>query len=239
VRPEERLDFRLQGEIVHEVLRIWRAQGEAEQRDIAAIFEEVFASSCVGKFIPLGYHTERLRNQILEDLQRFAADTQWERAKFASRTEEKFDFAVGEGLQIKGRIDRVDTEGCGSAYIFDYKYSAPEQLKKKRDGLQGPVYLLAAERAFEVKPAGMFFVALKGGVKYFGFSDTGVLESPPIPEEWGQTPERIAEIAAAIREGRIAPGPADTKTCGYCDWRDICRIEATGDRVIATAGEAT
>jgi ATP-dependent helicase/DNAse subunit B len=234
-QPEDRLDYSLQGQIVHEVLARWLAKRE----DIADTFAEVFANTCERKKIPHGYHTERLRVAMLQDLERFAADTQWLRSAFASRSEEKFQFQLNDSLAISGRIDRIDTDEEGAAYVIDYKYSAPEQVKKKRNGnqLQGPLYLLAAENQFDFRPAGMFFVALKGGVEYIGWSESGLVGSNPIPPAWSETPERVTQIAAQIRQGRIAPMPADPKTCGYCDSRDICRIEVTQAPEFAEAAE--
>jgi ATP-dependent helicase/DNAse subunit B len=225
-RPEDRLDYSLQGQIVHEVLARWHA----ERRDMAGLFEETFAACCEQHRIPQGYHTERLRNAMLEDLERFAADKQWQRSQFASRPEEKFAFPVDDSLRVSGRIDRLDTDDQGRAYVIDYKYSAGEQVKKRSNGdqLQGPLYFVAAQSTLQLKPAGMFFVALKGAVEYIGWSETGLLASDPIPGKWTQTGERVAQIAAQIRDGRIAPAPADRKACRYCDSRDICRIETGG-----------
>jgi ATP-dependent helicase/DNAse subunit B len=234
-RPEDRLDYSLQGQIVHEVLARWLGKRE----DIAHIFAEVFAETCERKQIPRGYHTERLRAAMLQDLERFAADTQWPGSGFGSRSEEKFQFPLNHTLVISGRIDRIDTDEHGAAYVIDYKYSAVDRVKKKRNGkqLQGPLYLLAAKNQFGVRPAGMFFVALKGGVEYIGWSESGLACSSPIPPEWSETPERVTQIAAQMRQGRIAPMPADTKTCGYCDARDICRIEVTQAPGVAEAAE--
>jgi len=221
--PEDRLGFSLQGEIVHAVLAKWRL----EPQEIGPLFERIFAEKCAEKSIPQGYHTERLRNAMLADLERFAADGQWPRGRFSSRTEEEFEFALDDSLRLSGRIDRIDTDEEGRAYVIDYKYSAPERVKAKKDAgqLQGPVYALAAERALGVRPAGMFFVGVKKEVKYVGWSDSGLLEAGPIPAEWAQTAERVLRIAAEIRTGRVEPAPADRGGCRICDARDVCRIE--------------
>jgi RecB family exonuclease len=213
----------VQGEIVHAVLAQWLA----EPQEIGPLFERIFAERCAEKSIPQGYHTERLRNAMLADLERFAADGQWPRAGYRSRTEEKFEFALDDSLRLSGRIDRIDTDAEGRAYVIDYKYSAPERVKAKKDAgqLQGPVYALAAEREFGVRPAGMFFVGVKKEVKYVGWSDSGLLEADPIPAEWAQTAERVLRFAAEIRTGRVEPAPADRDACRYCDMRDVCRIE--------------
>ena len=71
----------------------------------------------------------------------------------------------------------------------------------------------------------MFFVGVKKEVRYVGWSDDGLLESDPIPAEWAQTEGQVLGIVSNIRLGQLAPAPADTDVCRYCDIRDVCRIE--------------
>jgi RecB family exonuclease len=208
---------------VHAVLAQWYAQRD----EIAPLFQRIFAEKCQERSVRPGYHTERLRNAMLEDLERFAADTQWPRAQFRSQAEKEFQVPLEDTFQVTGRIDRIDTDEENRAYILDYKYSAPERVKaRKEDGqLQGPVYALAAERAFGLRPAGMFFVGVKKEVRYVGWSASGLLEADPVPAEWAQTPGQLLRIVSDIRQGRLAPAPADRDVCRYCDFRDVCRIE--------------
>ena len=224
-RPDQRLDFRLQGTIVHDVLARWWAEGG----DIAAIFETMFAEQLEEHAIPAGYHTERLRNAMLDDLMAFAADSQWPRAGFRSRTEEKVRCALSAGIELRGKIDRLDEAPDGRAFVFDYKYSNAQNTKKKLDDervLQAPLYLMCAAEQFGVRPAGVFYVALKGGVEYVGWSSSGELGSQPMPEEWlTSARERAARAVEEIRAGRIDVKPADRDACRFCECRDVCRID--------------
>ena len=69
VRPEKRLDFRLRGTIVHQVIKEWlESRGPIEP-----IFERVFAAVTQKEFVVAGYETEVLRAQMLDDLCCFAA----------------------------------------------------------------------------------------------------------------------------------------------------------------------
>lgn len=227
-RPEERLDFMAQGSIVHDVLAEWYA----ERPDLIALFDSIFERVCEERRVPLAYHTERLRNAMLDDLQGFARDAQWQRNGFESRMEESFTFALDDSLEISGKIDRIDIAPDGRAYVIDYKYSGAQRTKARlKDDhlLQAPLYLLGAEKVLGVQPAGMFYVGLKAGVEYVGWSDSGVLDSAPLPEDWlEKTAQRTLRAAGEIRAGRVEPHPADTENCRFCDYADVCRIGEAG-----------
>jgi ATP-dependent helicase/DNAse subunit B len=230
-RPDERLDFSLQGEIVHAVLAEWVVQ----RQPIAALFQRIFEEQCEKKQVRAGYHTERLRNAMLQDLERFVNDETWPRERFRSSSESKFELLLASATgqeacptTISGRVDRIDTGPDGRAYILDYKYSMGERVKERKngEGLQAPLYVMAAEKVFGVQPAGMFFVGLKGAVTYAGWSEEGLLEADAMPADWIEnTAARIHQLVAEIREGRVAPAPANPESCRFCEDRDICRIE--------------
>jgi ATP-dependent helicase/DNAse subunit B len=224
-RPEDRLDFMRQGEIVHDVLKEWWD----EPQDISAVFERVFARVLADNHVPFGYHTERLRNQMLDDLRRFTVEHGWQRNVFQSRTELKFELPL-DGVVVSGRIDRLDTSPEGKAYVIDYKYSPAQRVKAKLKSeslLQAPLYLLAARDCFNARPEGVFYIGLKGAVTYAGWSDAPLFDSLPLPENWlALTTDRSLQIVAQIRSGRIAPNPADRDSCGICDFSDACRIES-------------
>ncbi len=226
-RPEERLDFLTQGNIVHEVLATWWASPQ----DLDALFESVFARHCEVRRIPLGYHAERLRNTMLDDLRAFAADTRWPREGFQSRTEEKFVFPLTEGLDISGRIDRLDVAPDGRAYVIDYKYSAAQRVKARHTDdnlLQAPLYMMAAERALGVKPVGMYYIGLKRVIVYAGWSEAPVAGLPHVelPENWREHAEkRTLRVVEEIRSGRVEVKPAAVANCRFCDFRDVCRVQ--------------
>ncbi len=237
-RPEERLheNYLLQGSIVHDVLAA--SYGEPDQ--IEKVFEEIFEQKRIEECIPNGYHTERLRNAMLEDLLAFIADEEWPRARFQSQTEEKFLFALDPSLNISGRIDRIDKGADGKSYVVDYKYSAAQRTKsrlKDENLLQAPLYYMAAKEAFGVEPDGVFYVGLKKGVEYVGWSRSGFLESEPIPADWLEKARtRTLKAALEIRAGRVEVAPANPENCRFCDCRDICRV-TTGRGVTVGAGE--
>jgi hypothetical protein len=69
---------------------------------------------------------------------------------------------------------------------------------------------------------------------YAGWSETPLLDSAPLPENWlERTRERAIELVAQIRSGRVEVDPADEELCRFCDYRDACRVE-----VVAVTKEA-
>ena len=232
-RPADRLDFLLQGNIVHEALAAWYRQPQ----DIAPLFESIFERHLEEKRIPWGYHTERLRGAMLEDLRAFAAGDGWPRDEFQARTEEPFVFSLEDSLEISGKIDRLDIAPDGRAYVIDYKYSNAQNTRDRKDSenlLQAPLYLMAAEQVFHVKPAGMFYVGVKGGIQYAGWSETPLMGSDPLPERWlERARERTLRVVGEIRAGRVEAAPADPGRCRFCDYRDVCRIEARREAPLA------
>jgi RecB family exonuclease len=234
--PQNRLDFLTQGNIVHDTLKRFYSEGG----NIAALFEEEFATALEENNVPLLYHTERLRNQIRDDLEKFASDSRWRRQDFTSKVEEPFGFRFDETLLLRGKIDRLDTAPDGRAYVVDYKYSNPATTRGKltdENLLQAPLYAMAAGEQFGLRVAGVFYLGLKKEVKYAGWSEDGFLDSLPIPADWLAAARRkTSRVVEEIRSGRVAPNPADPAKCRQCDYRDACRFRA-GQAAVEGAAE--
>jgi CRISPR/Cas system-associated exonuclease Cas4 (RecB family) len=216
------------------------AETYAQPERMERAFEEAFERVCQEKRIPNGYHTERLRNAMRLDLLEFAADGEWPRADFQSETEKKFDFTLEPGLDIRGRIDRIDVMPDGRAYVVDYKYSAAQRVKgrhKDENLLQAPLYYMAAKEALGVEPDGVFYVSLKNGIEYVGWSHSGFLGSDAIPGDWLEKARaRTVQATLEIRAGRVEVAPSNPAHCRFCDCRDICRV-TTGRGAAAAAAE--
>jgi ATP-dependent helicase/DNAse subunit B len=163
---------------------------------------------------------------MLADLRTLVEDPHWA-GEFETRPEQKFRFTLADDVEISGRIDRLDVTPDGSAFVIDYKYSGAQGIKNRAADLnllQPQLYVLAVERLFGLRAAGMFYWGLKGGIQRKGWSE-------PFPPGWReQAIETTLRIAGEIRAGRVEPSPADPGKCRFCDFRDVCRFEAaTGE----------
>src|SRR5262249_26970343 len=209
--------------------------------EIGPLFERLFAEYLAEKHIPSGYHTERLRNAMLDDLLRFAKQDPWPHAVFKSRMEEAFEYELTPDIFVRGRIDRIDTAPDGKAYVIDYKYSRVDNVRKKLENqslLQAPLYLMAAERVLQSRPAGVFYVGLRTGLEYVGWSQEPLLDARAFPDDWLEnTKQRTLAIVEEIRGGRAAIVPADPDKCAWCDARDVCRVESHQGADVDAAGE--
>jgi ATP-dependent helicase/DNAse subunit B len=212
-RPEKRLDFLTQGNVVHAAL----AELHGNPAAIEEVFDTVFARICEERRVPPGYRTEACRQRMLADLRALVEDPDW-LGGYEIRTEQKFQYKLGPDVEIKGRIDRMDVTPDGGAYVIDYKYSGAQNtnnLGKNGNLLQPQLYLLALERFFELRPEGMSYWGLKGGIK----------RTPWVPSDPAQAIETALRIVSEVRGGRVEPGPADSDKCRFCDYRDVCRFE--------------
>jgi ATP-dependent helicase/DNAse subunit B len=211
-RPEKRLDFRTQGTIVHGVLaKLHRDAGRLEEA-----FDSVFRDICERDRVPAGYRTEACRERMLADLRALVEDPTWIQG-YEIRTEQKFQYTLGADVEINGRIDRVDVTPDKGAYVIDYKYSGAQNTKSlgsNENLLQPQLYMLALERCFELRPEGISFWGLKGGIQ----------RTPWMPFDPAQTIETTLRIAGEIRAGRVEPHPADQEKCRFCELRDVCRF---------------
>ena len=143
-RPEDRLNFLVQGNIVHDVLREW-FNGRP---DIDPLFERVFNRICEEKNVLPGFRTERLRRLMLLSLHDFIADTKYPVPQ-SSETEQAFEFAIDDTLSVTGKLDRIDRFDDDRWAIVDYKFSTAANTKDKVDDeskLQGPLYAVALKR---------------------------------------------------------------------------------------------
>ncbi|HWQ56386.1 MAG TPA: PD-(D/E)XK nuclease family protein [Bryobacteraceae bacterium] len=217
-RPEERFDFLAQGNIVHEVLAEWHRRPQP----VEPLFERIFRRTCGELNILPGYQTESLRLRMLADVTAFVASDPCPRGE-ETRTEQPFEYVLGDGLSVRGRIDRLEILSGSRGFVIDYKYSGPQRIKERAEdanSLQPPLYLLAVERAFELEPAGMYYCGLRGQVKSAGW------DAPFEPEWLPSAIARSMDAAARIRAGEIAPRPSDGEACAWCASHDVCRFQA-------------
>jgi ATP-dependent helicase/DNAse subunit B len=148
-------------------------------------------------------------------------------------------FDLGEGVRLRGRIDRVDIAPGGEAVVYDYKgRSAPPSARWVSDGaFQVALYMRAVEQLLESTPAGGFYQPLAGrDIRARGVLDTdsGVeLESVRTDRrERAELHELLdacvvlaRKAAGEARSGALEPRPDTCAYGGGCAYPSICRCE--------------
>ncbi len=258
----EGLDFRMQGGIIHKTLHDWESEGRA--RPIEEVFDKVFDAETAK--ISLHHVEEQIRSRMLEDLKRVVGvealhdrdyrttvDRSLLEKGFGGRDEKdilEWTLADGAKIQLRGRLDRVETVQDGSkrlGLVVDYKYSKngfQEKLLERGEsqGIQIPMYLLALDESFGIEPAGAELYTLRdepqrSGLINAAYANLLYRSSPPKkslvlrPAEFRalleKSREQMKEFAQEIRAGEIRVDPHKTDRCrkGKCDFYDLCRTE--------------
>ena len=240
--PADRLDARVQGILVHEVLKRWLQT----QRYPGAIFEDAFPEICRRERIAEGYRTEAIRLELSRNLLRFAGTLQLDGLR-PEAAEQDYTLPLAEELTLGCRVDRIDVAPDGKAIIIDYKYSSPESVRKLVKGhaeglrIQGGIYMRALIHEGR-ECAGMLFAGLRNQPAWDGWqtvqerigrSEQGTAEDLRAVME--RAKETALTAIARIGQGVIEPKPAEASLCEHCDFHDICRVETAVQ--VAAAGE--
>ncbi|HEY6346711.1 MAG TPA: PD-(D/E)XK nuclease family protein [Bryobacteraceae bacterium] len=232
--PQDRLDALAQGNIMHRALAEWVRFPLLGAQALQRVFEE----ECARLRIPPGYRTEAVRLELLRNFEALLRDPHIPPGSLTT-VEQEFRFRLTPALTIRGRMDRLDTAPSGQALVIDYKYSAGNKIRERVEEseagnlVQAGLYMLAAERALGREPAGMLYCGVKKQVAWGGWH----LDIPGI-ERLGESRTRAAlrelmddaagraaEVYEEIASGNVAVRPLDPDKCGWCDYRDACRVE--------------
>ncbi|HXN37863.1 MAG TPA: PD-(D/E)XK nuclease family protein, partial [Solirubrobacteraceae bacterium] len=148
-------------------------------------------------------------------------------------------FELGDGVRMRGRIDRVDTSGMGQAVVYDYKgRAAPGAARWISEGsLQVALYMRAVESLLGLQAVGGFYQPLAGpDLRARGVLDEhGGVELECVRGE-AREHEQVRELldeavalaltaAGQAARGELEPRP---RTCAYgggCMYPTICRCE--------------
>jgi ATP-dependent helicase/DNAse subunit B len=257
-------DALLRGQVVHTTLNRFYAQLPKEldaervtpenvEGAIALLrqcLDEAFASGVRLELTPL--QEAELRATLLSDLEGFVRDEAESEVRFVPRKLEvafgseraapelQRGLALGDGLSLSGKIDRIDLDPFSARGIVqDYKSGAgahsARSIERERR-LQIPLYSLVLRDLVGVEPLGGIYRALSGKRVTRGMLRESARDDLPgfakddyLDEEsfWEQTETaraRAAEYAQRIRAGDVQHDPKGDGCPAWCDLWPICRV---------------
>jgi ATP-dependent helicase/DNAse subunit B len=193
-----------------------------------------------------------LRQTLLSDLDGFVRDEAASGVAFEPRRLEvafgsdraapelQRGLALGEGLSLSGKIDRIDIDPFSARGIVqDYKSGAGAHSARDIDRelrLQIPLYVLVLRDLVGVEPLGGVYRALSGRRVTRGMLRTSARDDLPgfakddyLEEDdfWAQVEtarERATAYAQRIRAGDVRHDPKGDGCPSWCDLWTICRV---------------
>ena len=144
-----------------------------------------------------------------------------------------------DGIELTGRIDRVDVDGR-HAVVQDYKTGKttfPVARWEDKNRLQVALYMLAVRELLELEPVAGLYVALanENGPRGLARDDAADaigavakndrLAAEEFDAQLLRARERVGELAARMRSGDVRPCPETCAWNGGCSHPSICREE--------------
>jgi ATP-dependent helicase/DNAse subunit B len=145
-----------------------------------------------------------------------------------------------DGVEVSGRIDRVDTHG-GRAVVRDYKTGKttfPVAKWDDKNRLQVALYMLAVRELMELEPVAGLYVSLGNGEKPRGLvredaaaelgggvAGNDTKDAHEFEDQLERARARVGELAQRMRAGEVRPCPETCAWNGGCSYPSICREE--------------
>ncbi|MGB5440543.1 MAG: PD-(D/E)XK nuclease family protein, partial [Gammaproteobacteria bacterium] len=134
------------------------------------------------------------------------------------------------GLRLKGRLDRIDSNASGLA-IIDYKTGASARQPDVDNGedVQLACYALLTDEL----PARVEYLQVDGEIK-----TTASLAGEALAELADAVKHRLNNVLQAIEKGSSLPAWGDDNTCKYCEMDGLCRKQAWLDASVPAPARA-
>lgn len=225
-RPEERMQAKVGGLIMHEALEAWLNKNK--QGDFVELFETAFDDMCHKKHLPPGWKLEVEHINLRNIARKVSATEQWTPLSSEAEVELNIDFPGG--VTVTCRVDRIDHITESDCVIVDYKGGKTNNVAKMVESqvkLQGPLYALAVKERLGLNTIAMMYIAVRED-KRFGWGEVpgAELGLKPIPENWIEDArERSIERLTSFLSGAVQAEPTEPDTCKWCDFVDACRVE--------------
>ena len=122
------------------------------------------------------------------------------------------------GVELRGRIDRIDRERDGTPMLFDYKTGSLERLRERlRDPLEDTQLAMYALLLGGESPPRAAYVALDDGERILK------LEHRDVGASVEALLDGLAGELQRLRDGAALPALGEGRVCETCEARGLCR----------------
>jgi DNA helicase-2/ATP-dependent DNA helicase PcrA len=214
------------GKAMHSVLKdYYDALAAGRPRTIEEAVE-MFRRLMAERYFDDAHQRDLYRRQGEEQLPVFLAARAQDPPPDVTATEWSFDLKIG-GIQVRGRIDRMDRVDGGVA-VIDYKTGKAQKQKDADDSLQLSLYALAVKEKFGHEPARLLI---------YNLEDAGIVSTKRNGARLDGACERVIAAAEGINAGYFEPKP-DLFHCRWCEYSSLCPATEQTLYTIATAAGA-
>lgn len=205
-KPTAALQF---GAAMHTALKLYGDRVLAKRAvtlaELMQSFHEVFDASHIEDPLQRRLYEQQSERQ----LQAF------HRAHAAARpeiicTERSFVQNIG-GINIRGRVDRVDRAAHGAITIIDYKTGSPRSQEDADESLQLSLYALGVRAEIGSTPERLIFYNTETGAE---------IATSRTEQQLRDAAEIVSDVASSIAAGIFDPKPGFH--CRWCAYREIC-----------------
>ena len=215
------------GALVHRVLERFHARyplilGLPENEALEALqacVTEVFAPAVEDNFLAIGWRLRWEKRQAAYlDWQRGVETVGWRWSQAETRVSRLFPLENGIGIELYGRIDRVDTIGLGAASVslLDYKTQTATKIRERLvDDVQLPAYALLHGDAAQ---AGYVALDDERIVTVAAGDDEGSLMFDAAAQG-----RRLRDTFDAMYAGSTLPAHGTISECKWCEMGGLCR----------------
>lgn len=232
---EAQTDKRDYGTWLHAVLHRFHEQRlESGTRDddaarLGRVAAELIAEQQLppDEFLPFSASFERFAPRYLDWLAGTEATGQRYAAGEQARSIQLFAEPALAGLQLGGRLDRIDRHGQ-TQVLIDYKTGSAARLKQQvarpLEDTQLVVYaalMLDADAPLQAR-----YLALDDGKAIVA------VEHPDVEQSAVLMIEGLGEDLLAIHHGALLPALGEGVSCDYCEMRGLCRRDDWAEGVL-------